>query len=124
MKALYLLVFSMLIAISVQSHAADNCNNLNTQLEMNACAAKEYQSEDAKLNKYYKELIRKVGASEKQKLKATQRAWIKFRDLQCELEASNYEGGSIQPLIRSSCLAQVTKQRNEDLRRMIEDASL
>jgi uncharacterized protein YecT (DUF1311 family) len=91
---------------------------------MNACAANEYQREDAKLNEYYKALAGKLGPSEKERLKAAQRAWIKFRDLQCELEASRYEGGSIQPLVRSSCLAQVTKQRNEDLRRMIEDASL
>lgn len=124
MKAFFLLVFSSLITISSQSNASDNCNNLKTQLEMNACAANEYQREDAKLNEYYKELAGKLGPSEKERLKAAQRAWIKFRDLQCELEASRYEGGSIRPLVRSSCLAQVTKQRNEDLRRMIEDASL
>ena len=124
MKAFFLLVFSSLITISSQSNASDNCNNLKTQLEMNACAANEYQRDDAKLNEYYKELAEKLGPSEKERLKAAQRAWIKFRDLQCELEASRYEGGSIRPLVRSSCLAQVTKQRNEDLRRMIEDASL
>jgi uncharacterized protein YecT (DUF1311 family) len=124
MKAFFLLVFSSLITISSQSNASDNCNNLKTQLEMNACAANEYQREDAKLNEYYKELAGKLGPSEKERLKAAQRAWIKFRDLQCEFEASSYEGGSIQPLVRSSCLAQVTKQRNVDLRRMIEDASL
>jgi uncharacterized protein YecT (DUF1311 family) len=124
MKAFFLLVFSSLITISSQSNASDNCNNLKTQLEMNACAANEYQRDDAKLNEYYKELAEKLGPSEKERLKAAQRAWIKFRDLQCEFEASRYEGGSIQPLVRSSCLAQVTKQRNEDLRRMIEDASL
>jgi len=124
MKAFFLLVFSSLITISSQSNASDNCNNLKTQLEMNACAANEYQRDDAKLNEYYKELAEKLGPSEKERLKAAQRAWIKFRDLQCEFEASRYEGGSIQPLVRSSCLAQVTKQRNEDLRRMIEGASL
>jgi uncharacterized protein YecT (DUF1311 family) len=124
MKAFSLLVFSSLITISSQSNASDNCNNLKTQLEMNACAANEYQRDDAKLNEYYKELAEKLGPSEKERLKAAQRAWIKFRDLQCEFEASRYEGGSIQPLVRSSCLAQVTKQRNVDLRRMIEDASL
>jgi uncharacterized protein YecT (DUF1311 family) len=124
MKALYLLVFFTLTAISVQSHAADNCNNLKIQIEMNACAAKQYQREDVRLNKYYKDLVGKLGPSEKERLKAAQRAWIKFRDLQCEFEESRYEGGSIQPLVRSICLAQVTKQRNEDLRRMIQDASL
>ncbi len=104
MKAPYLLVFPMLITISVQIQATENCNNLKTQLEMNVCSAKEYQREDTRLNKNYKELVGKLGSSERKKLKAVQLSWIKFRDLQCEFEASGYEGGSIQPLIRSSCL--------------------
>jgi len=124
MKPLYLLVFTMLITTSMQIHAADNCNNPETQLEMNVCSAQQYRLEDAKLNKNYKELVRKLDPSEKQRLKAVQLSWIKFRDLQCEFEASKYEGGSIQPLVRSSCLTQMTKQRNKDLRAMIEDASL
>ena len=70
MKAFFLLVFSSLMTISSQSNASDNCNNLKTQLEMNACAANEYQREDAKLNEYYKELAGKLGPSEKERLKA------------------------------------------------------
>jgi hypothetical protein len=69
MKAFFLLVFSSLITISSQSNASDNCNNLKTQLEMNACAANEYQREDAKLNEYYKALAGKLGPSEKKGLK-------------------------------------------------------
>lgn len=95
MKAPYLLIFPMLITTSVQIHAAENCNNLKTQIEMNVCSAEEYQREDAKLNKNYKELIGKLGPSERKKLKVVQLSWIKFRDLQCEFEASRYQGCSM-----------------------------
>ena len=124
MKSSYLLIFLTLITTSVQIHASESCNNLKTQLEMNVCWAQEYQREDTKLNKNYKELVGKLGPSGKQRLKAVQLSWIKFRDLQCDFEASKYDGGSIQPLVRSSCLTRMTKQRNKDLRIMIEDASL
>ena len=91
---------------------------------MNVCSAQEYEREDAKLNKNYTELIAKLESKEKEKLKNIQLAWIKFRDLQCDYEASRYGGGSIMPLVRSSCLSQMTKQRNKDLKSMLDDVPL
>lgn len=116
-----IVVSSSLVATS---YAAENCKNPESQLAMNICSAKDYDREDAKLNKSYKELIGMLDAKDKEKLKEVQLSWIKFRDLQCEYDASKYDGGSIQPLIRSSCLLQMTKQRNKDLKFMMEEGSL
>lgn len=116
----YLYIVSLLCVTSAQSYATDNCGNLNTQLDINVCSDKEYKREDAALNNIYKQLVRELGPSAKNQLKAAQLAWIKFRDLQCEYEASRYEGGSMQPYVHSRCLTEVTKQRNKDLRAMIE----
>ncbi|MDX7780227.1 lysozyme inhibitor LprI family protein [Aeromonas hydrophila] len=49
------------------------------------------------------------------RLKTAQRAWITFRDAQCRYEAGVYEGGSIDPLVHSSCLTKLTEQRTKDL---------
>ncbi len=90
---------------------------------MNICSAKDYEREDLKLNENYKKLIGKIESKDKEKLKEIQISWIKFKDLQCEYTASKYDGGSMQPLIRSSCLLQMTKQRNKELKAMIEDSN-
>ena len=101
-----------------------NCNNPQTQSEMNICASIAYQNADRKLNQVYRQLLPKLSASRKQKLISAQQAWIKFRDSSCEFERSAFEGGSIAPMIYSNCLADVTEQRTKDLQRYLEDSDL
>ncbi|GCA75023.1 hypothetical protein MiTe_01852 [Microcystis aeruginosa NIES-2520] len=101
-----------------------NCNNPQTQSEMNICASIAYQNADRKLNQVYRQLLPKLSAARKQKLIAAQQAWIKFRDSSCEFERSAYEGGSLAPMIYGFCLANVTEQRTKDLRRYLEDSDL
>ena len=101
-----------------------NCNNPQTQSQMNICASIAYQNADRKLNQVYRQLLPKLSAARKQKLITAQQAWIKFRDSSCEFERSAYEGGSIAPMIYSNCLADVTEQRTKDLQRYLEDSDL
>ena len=93
-------------------------------MAMNVCAAKDYEREDARLNKTYKELMNKLEPDRREKLKALETAWLKFRDLQCNFDSAPNEGGSIYPLVHSSCLTQMTKVRNKDLKAMLEENSL
>jgi len=109
-------------ATNLQLAQRPNCNNPQTQSEMNICASIAYQNADRKLNQVYRQLLPKLSASRKQKLISAQQAWIKFRDSSCEFETSAYEGGSIAPMIYSNCLADVTEQRTKDLQRYLEDS--
>ncbi|MBD2622148.1 lysozyme inhibitor LprI family protein [Microcystis flos-aquae FACHB-1344] len=101
-----------------------NCNNPQTQSQMNICASIAYQNADRKLNQVYRQLLPKLSAARKQKLITAQQAWIKFRDSSCEFERSAYEGGSMAPMIYGFCLADVTEQRTKDLQRYLEDSDL
>ena len=101
-----------------------NCNNPQTQSQMNICASIAYQNADRKLNQVYRQLLPKLSAARKQKLISAQQAWIKFRDSSCEFERSAYEGGSLAPMIYGFCLANVTEQRTKDLQRYLEDSDL
>jgi uncharacterized protein YecT (DUF1311 family) len=101
-----------------------NCNNPQTQSEMNICASIAYQNADRKLNQVYRQLLPKLSAARKQKLITAQQAWIKFRDSSCEFERSAYEGGSLAPMIYGYCLAAVTEQRTKDLQRYLENSDL
>ena len=111
-------------ATNLQLAQRPNCNNPQTQSEMNICASIAYQNADRKLNQVYRQLLPKLSAARKQKLIAAQQAWIKFRDSSCEFERSAYEGGSMAPMIYGFCLAAVTEQRTKDLRRYLEDSDL
>ena len=111
-------------ATNLQLAQRPNCNNPQTQSEMNICASIAYQNADRKLNQVYRQLLPKLSAARKQKLISAQQAWIKFRDSSCEFERSAYEGGSLAPMIYGNCLAAVTEQRTKDLRRYLEDSDL
>ncbi|BAZ01186.1 hypothetical protein NIES37_51850 [Tolypothrix tenuis PCC 7101] len=92
-----------------------NCNNAQTQVEINQCAQISYQNADKKLNQVYQKLVPTLSSSSKKKLITAQQAWIKFRDASCEFERSQYEGGTIAPSIYFGCLEKTTQQRTQQL---------
>lgn len=104
---------------------AQDCNDPQTQNEMNACAQLEWEEADRKLNDAYK-LARSamrqldsdlpsdmVGAEIA--LRDAQRAWITFRDAACEAEGFQFRGGSMEPLIVITCMSNLTQRRTGDL---------
>jgi uncharacterized protein YecT (DUF1311 family) len=124
------------------SHAQDrpvppaDCNKANTQMELNLCAQNRAESADKKLNNTYQILQRRLAIELRQgntaqinlakiryqKLINAQTAWIKFRDTSCEYERSNFEGGSIAPMIYHDCVAKVTDRRTADLQEYSKDS--
>ncbi|MGL4915460.1 MAG: lysozyme inhibitor LprI family protein [Aeromonas allosaccharophila] len=106
-------VLMLLMAICVQ--ASGDCKEPMTQAAMNICAMQDYTKADAELNAAYKKLAATLDKEQLGRLKTAQRAWITFRDAQCRYEAGVYEGGSIAPLVHSSCLTKLTEQRTKDL---------
>jgi len=96
-----------------------DCDNAMTQTDMNICSYQDYQAADVELNETYAwamDRAKGYGQTAADALRAAQRAWIPYRDAACEAEAVLYEGGSIQPLIVSSCLASLTRQRTDEMR--------
>ena len=100
---------------------ADPCTHAQSQAEMNDCAGKEYKAADAVLNQVYRQLVAKLDDEEKSQLKEAQTAWLKYRDLNCGFVADQYKGGTIRPMIHGLCLADVTKNRTNELRNQIKD---
>ncbi|MCY7407280.1 MAG: DUF1311 domain-containing protein [Alkalinema sp. CAN_BIN05] len=92
-----------------------NCKAAMTQRDMNYCADLSFKAADQKLNQIYRQL-RNTFKQTKQntqepKLIDAQLAWLKYRDLDCKFRADRFKGGSIAPLIYSSCQETLTKQR-------------
>jgi len=109
---LLLALMPLLFTIVAQ---ADDCANAVTQGEMNQCAAQQYKAADKELNDLYKQITARLkdDPKAKQLLVKAQRAWIDFRDAECEFSASGVEGGSVYPLIHSDCITAQTKARVE-----------
>ena len=118
--AVLLLSAALSGAAFAQRRAADDpCRDPQSQAEMNMCSAKRFKAADAELSRVYNRLVTKVGGNEK--LKAAEISWLKYRDDNCDYEASLYEGGSIKPLIYSSCMERMTKARTAELRGQLKE---
>ena len=99
---------------------APNCKNPGNTLEIKICVGRDYEEADKKLNQVYRQLKPKLDASQQKRLVTAQRAWIKFRDTSCTFEGAFAEGGTLQPVLETGCLADVTEQRVKDLERYLE----
>lgn len=121
--------------VQAQEEPQVDCDNAMTQSEMNFCASKDYETADKELNAVYRNTMAAmkktdtdlgeinesyVGAVEA--LKKAQRAWIDYRDGQCELAGFEARGGSMEPMLVSGCLADLTKKRTEELKGLTEGA--
>ncbi|MEO9540490.1 MAG: lysozyme inhibitor LprI family protein [Lentilitoribacter sp.] len=110
----------VLSAITAPAIAQDwDCSNAGElpQQGMNYCAAQDFHKADLALNAAWS-LIRKDAIKRsdgEDPLLTGQRAWLDYRDNQCEAESLVFEGGSLQPFINASCRARTTRARTEEL---------
>lgn len=95
--------------------------------EMGECSLKKHKSADVLLNKVYKArvaVLKEQVVAEKnegplgqfgdetlKRLVKAQRAWIAFRDAECDLEGADMLHGSGESLLISGCLADTTLKR-------------
>ena len=85
-------------------------------LGMNQATYRAEQAYDKLLNKYYKKLLDQLQGRDKEKLKVSQRNWLKFRDSEKEvnyaLRDKQYNGGgTIHSIFVSNKNADITRQR-------------
>lgn len=115
------ILFSMMFF--ARPATANGCTGESNQMEMNDCSYQDYKDADKQLNATYNKLVSLVAAHGKKfkaKLVASQKAWMAFRDKECDFAAALNQGGSIYPLLYNSCMTDLTSKRTEELKQHIE----
>jgi len=122
-------------ASGVVAEDMPDCIDPQSQMEMTYCAGVDYEKADADLNAIWPDIVAAAKSNDEyvaemardrgvpttlEALRTAQRAWITFRDAQCEFEAYEAFGGTAQPMIGSMCLARLTRERIEVLARILE----
>ena len=132
---MFISALTLLIAAQAASAADDyppcdqEKSDQGIQSAMNICAYNDYIEADSELNAAWD----KAAAHAKNvdddtsdeitmfaDLLTSQRAWLAFRDAQCDAEANRFMGGSIMPLIRATCLTRMTQERTTTLNEYLE----
>lgn len=128
----------LLTAISLQAglaradDTAPDCENPQTQADMNSCAAMDADKADAALNLQYKktkaaavafdkQMEGGTGASAVATLTRAQKAWIPYRDATCDIQTAISGGGSIEATLVAGCLETETRKRTAELKQLEQD---
>ena len=108
----------------VGSALALDCQNATTTLDMNECAAREQKAVELNLNQTYQKALKHLQQADtetekysamRQKLIEAQRAWIKFREADCQSVYLQSGAGSIRNLMFTGCMQKHAERRIEDL---------
>lgn len=129
-------LIAMLTLVMESARAAEDekpidCANAVSTYEMNACADKDFTAADAELNRVYAEALKSVpematerpydAKSWEQALRASQRAWVAFRDAECQNHVAMFwSGGSGATAEIIGCMEEKTKTRTKELQERYE----
>jgi len=129
------------LALVLQSAELPPCNqdraDEGIQQEMNICAAHDLKAADDALNVQWTITRDKMKSQDAdyeayqstwddgqpgyfESLLEAQRAWLKYRDAHCRLDGYNARGGSLEPLLVTTCKTALTTARTEELRQLAE----
>lgn len=97
-----------------KQHAACMDKSEGITMKMIACINDEYQRQDARLNKAYKALMAELSPERKKQLLAVQRAWIKYRDANCNFYGDP-DGGSLARIDANGCMLRSAASRANEL---------
>lgn len=108
-----------------------DCKSPTTQTDMTLCERARQDEADKALNVQYKKTRAAMVAIDSDQdddmkgaekaLVTAQRAWITYRDAQCEAAGFQARGGTMEPMLVAGCIANVTDARTKELK-TLEDA--
>jgi uncharacterized protein YecT (DUF1311 family) len=78
------------------------------------CISAEYERQDERLNQLYQTLMSSLDYERRETLRAAQRAWIEFRDANCDFYFDP-QGGTSARLAANSCIMSETAERADEL---------
>lgn len=127
----------LLVFLSLPVYAKDPCANSEYWGAQRDCIQVEYKKIDKELNRQYKILKKKIHStyvnsgelnsvnpiSIERKLVKAQRAWVKFRDTECEFVFDRSAGGTgtLAGYMHFLCLWNLTENRTKDFKRYMKE---
>lgn len=114
-------LFSVFFLSPLLSYADGCADNVSSPDKTQSCGKNSYREADKKLNEAYRDTISRLmeSAESKKKLITSQRAWIAFRDAECNFVASSVGEGSAAPMVMQGCMEDLTNKRTDDLNKYL-----
>lgn len=97
--------------------SAEDCAKAESAIDIADCHVAAYKAADKELNIVYNDAIKARPAKEKQKLKAAQQAWLKYRDASIAfMVETQQETGSYGNIVIAEYQKKLTQKRVQELK--------
>ena len=110
---------ALLLALSSASSFALDCKNAVSMPDINECAAVDQKKVEDKLNQTYQGVLKSLDQDKdpdtKKALIAAQRAWVKFREADCQAVYQKSIGGTIRTVMYIGCMQNRAETRIKQL---------
>ena len=108
----YFVLLLLLFPSPVTAQCKEAISTKDTQDGMD----NEWKKSDADLNRVYQESLKKLKPEQAALFKNAQRAWLTYRDAQCEADYKMSAGGTAAPLALTQCRVTLTQERTKTLK--------
>lgn len=118
------LILPLVLLASSQGAFGLDCGKAITTPDINQCASIEQKRVEANLNKVYQRVLKSLdrqdaspqsSAAIRNSFIAAQRAWIKFREADCDAVYQKHADGSIRTVMYIGCMQSHAERRIKDL---------
>lgn len=125
MRHLLPLLAVLLLPAAAQAKRPDPCAQAVSTVEVTTCMQNVLKARDRELNVAYQELLKTLVKSDagdttdyarvRRELTAAQRAWVQYRDNDCNAQYSYWAQGTIRGPRHLGCMVERTEQRTREL---------
>lgn len=114
-----------LISMGVQASENACFERAQTQNQLNECAFLSWKSSDVELNRLYQEMGDRLRGDEvaRKSMVDAQRKWLMYRDSECAFQTLRTAGGTMQPMRKNICMAELTRNRVMDFQNLLSCAA-
>lgn len=119
-----ILVLAAVALLSQDPEPALDCDNAMSTVEMNECALKDVQAEEARMARYLDAAVTVLRTEAEtpelaeqvvSELHASQKNWVEYAQSACALAYTRWQGGSIRNLMALTCREGLTQERSHTL---------
>lgn len=111
------------ISFSTLLHAKVDCNKAIATPDVNQCAQTEFEAAEKKLNETYRRVLKSLSKPDdeikfseiKRGLTEAQRAWVVFRQKDCDAYFTLHASGTIRTVMYIGCMRNHAERRTKEI---------
>lgn len=115
---MFITIIFLILPMTGKTGIYEECmkrKKLFSDYNLSICLFQEHNSIDKKLNVSYVKLMKLLPLSGQKKLRNSQRAWLKFRESECDFVSYQEEGAKMSRVIFAGCYLKMIKKRLSEL---------